>query len=207
MATTHVPGTGFTPRGGKHVLRAAIIAAVVLGLAATVVPFAVHGLDRDSAQASPATRVTHPSASTHPSRRHPVADSGLGPRGDLPRLLPASTRLTVGTHVRVGDITSGVLRRTPEGRWRVLVRWDGKIQPVPTRGPVRLRSSTVHGPTSWVSHEGLLYTRVPTGGGQFRVYAWHPQGATAYTPPTLVAHVVGRVCFNSSFTAFGNCRA
>ena len=41
--------------------------------------------------------------------------------------------------------------------------------------------------------------------GRFRVFAWDPRGATAYTPPTLVAKNLGLACFNRSFTAFGDC--
>ena len=69
-----------------------------------------------------------------------------------------------------------------------------------TRGAIGLSDP------SWVSQSGLLYTRVPTDtAGRFRVYAWDPQGGTAYTPPVLVATSLGRVCFNHSFTAFGDC--
>jgi hypothetical protein len=130
----------------------------------------------------------------------------MGPQGDLPPLLASTSSglrigLQSGARVRIGDITEGRLRRTTDG-WRVVVRWDGRRQPLKLRGRVSL------GRASWLSADGLLYTRVPTGRpGRFRVYAWDPQGGSAYTPPTLVAVSLGRVCFNSSFTAFGNCRA
>ena len=136
----------------------------------------------------------------------PAAGPEVGRRGDLPALLPRHSRLTDGTRVRLGDLTFGVLRRTSARGWQVLVRWNGKVQPVPTRGPVQLGGPSAQPSTSWVSEEGLLYTRTRIGTGQFRVYAWDPRGATAYTPPTLVATDLGRVCFNSSFTAFGDCR-
>ena len=42
---------------------------------------------------------------------------------------------------------------------------------------------------------------------RFRVYSWDPRGGSAYTPPALVANPLGQVCFNRSFTAFGDCRS
>lgn len=204
MATVHVPGTGLGPHGGKHGRRAPIIAAVVLACAAIVIPFALN-VFRSSAPTPAATPVSAPSQVTAPAHRHPAVDPDVGRRADLPALLPRRS-LTDGTRVRVGDLTLGVLRRTPAGGWQVLVRWNGKVQPVPTRGPVRLGGPSVQRSTSWVSQEGLLYTRIRIGAGQFRVYAWDPRGATAYTPPTLVATDLGRVCFNQTFTAFGDCR-
>lgn len=208
MATTHAPGSGVGPGdAGKHGRRFAVIAAVVLACAAIVVPFGAHGLDRDR---SGATTPTKPSVTTSAG---PQVDASadnraaLGPQGDLPPLLASGGAdlrhgLRNGARVRLGDITEGVLRRTPGAGWQVLVRWAGKLQPLAIRGPVPL------GDTSWVSAAGLLYTRVPTGKpGTFHVYAWDPQGGSAYTPPTLVAVDLGRVCFNASFTAFGNCRA
>jgi hypothetical protein len=60
--------------------------------------------------------------------------------------------------------------------------------------------------SSWVSARGDLYTRVVTSTpGRFRVYAWHPEGGSAYAPPMLAARYLGDVCFDSSFTAFGDC--
>lgn len=206
MATIHVPGTGLGPHGGKHGRRVPIIAAVVLACAAIVIPFALQAFGRSSAQTPAATPVSAPSQKTAPAHRHPAADPQVGGRGDLPALLPRRSRLIDGTRVRLGDLTFGVLRRTSAGGWQVLVRWNAKSQPVPTRGPVQLGGPSVQRSASWVSDEGLLYTRIPVGTGQFRVYAWDPRGATAYTPPTLVATDLGRVCFNHSFTAFGDCR-
>jgi len=205
VASTQVPRPGVGPRGGTRGRRAPIIAAGVLACAAIVLPFALHAVHRSGAHSPAAATVAAPTTVTAPTGRHPVDDPEVGRRGDLPALLPRRSRLTDGTHVRLGDLTVGVLRRTAAGRWQVLVRWDGKVQPVPTRGPVRLGGPSAH-PTSWVSAEGLLYTRIPVGTGRFRVYAWDPRGATAYTPPTLVATDLGRVCFNASFTAFGDCR-
>ncbi len=206
MATIHVPGTGLGPHDGKHRRRAPIIAAVLLACAAIVTPFALHAFDRSSPPTAAATPVAAPSQATVPAHRHPAADPEVGRRGDLPALLPQRSRLTDGTRVRLGDLTLGVLRRTSAEGWQVLVRWNGKVQPVPTRGPVQLGGPSAQPSTSWVSEEGLLYTRIRIGTGQFRVYAWDPRGATAYTPPTLVATDLGRVCFNGSFTAFGDCR-
>jgi hypothetical protein len=201
-----VPGTGLGPHGGRHGRRAPIIAAVALACTAIVLPFALHAFHTSGAQAPATTGVAAPSPATAPVHRHPVADPDLGRRGDLPALLPVRARLTDGTHVRLGDVTAGVLRRTATGGWRVLVRWNGKVQPAPTRGPVQLGGPSVQPSTSWVSAEGLLYTRIRIGAGQFRVYGWDPRDATAYTPPTLVAIDLGRVCFNASFTAYGDCR-
>jgi hypothetical protein len=206
VTTTQVPGTGPGTHGGNQPRRAAIIAAMVLACAAIVIPFTVHAFDRSSAPTHAAAAVSAPSQVTAPALRRPAAEPEVGQRGDLPALLPRRSRLTDGARVRIGDLTSGVLRRTSAGGWQVLVRWNTKVQPVPTRGPVRLGGPSVQGETSWVSDEGLLYTRIPIGTGRFRVYAWDPRGATAYTPPTLVATDLGRVCFNHSFTAFGDCR-
>jgi hypothetical protein len=206
VATIQVPGAGLGPHDGKHGRRAPIIVAVALACAAIVLPFALHALHTSGAQAPAATRVAAPSQGAAPVHRHPVSDPQVGRRGGLPALLPVRSRLTDGTHVRLGDLTAGVLRRTSAGGWRVLVRWDGKVQPAPVRGPVQLGGPSGQRSTSWVSAEGLLYTRIRIGTGQFRVYAWDPRDATAYTPPTLVATDLGRVCFNASFTAFGDCR-
>ncbi len=214
MATTATSGTGTEAgRGGwLRGRRATVVAVVVLAFAAIVVPFALRDLGRGGAQVSPAGRATAPADPT-PSHRSttshdpvPVSDPAVGPRGDLPALLPARAALDAGTRVRLGDVTDGMLRRTPTG-WQVFVRWDGRIQPVLTRGPVSLGGGPgAHAPASWVSDEGLLYTRVPTSlPGRFRVYEWDPSGGTAYIPPALVATDLGPVCFDKSFTAFGNC--
>jgi len=203
VATIHVPGTGFRPHGGKHSRRAAILGAVVLAFAAIVMPFVLHEVgDDDGAKASAATGTTPPSVApaTH---QHQATDPAVGPRGTLPDLLPARSRLSDGAHVRLGNVTDGVLRRTPAGAWQVLVRWDGRLQAVPLRGPVRLAAGPA---TSWISEKGLIYTRVPTTSpDRFRVFAWDPRGATAYSPPRLVATSLGTVCFNHAFTAFGTC--
>jgi hypothetical protein len=205
MATTdasaNVESTGVGPIG-RHGRRTTIVAAVVLAFAAMVVPFAVRDLGGSGAQATPATRVSTPTVApaTH---QQSASDPALGSQGNLPALLPSRSKLTPGASVRLGDVTDGVLRRTPGGAWQVLVRWNGRLQPVPTRGPVQL---AVGAATSWISEDGLLYTRVPTGtAGRFRVYTWDPRGGSAYTPPALVSTSIGQACFNSSFTAFGNC--
>jgi hypothetical protein len=217
MATTAASGAGFG-RGGWWRGRRATVVVVVLAFAAIVVPFALRDIGRGGAQESPASRATapaDPTRSDESTRSHhdaaSVSDPALGARGDLPALLPArtvvGTSAGTGTIVRLGDVTDGVLRRTPDGQWRVLVRWDDRFQPVPTRGPVALDGGPgAHAPASWVSDEGLLYTRVAlTLPGHFRVYRWEPAGGSAYTPPALVATDLGTVCFNRAFTAFGNC--
>jgi hypothetical protein len=180
---------------------------VALAFAAIVVPFGLRDVGKSGAQASPATHAAAPPRSA-PAHQPPAVDAAVGPRGHLPALLPArSTRLSDGLRVRLGVITDGVLRRTPGGTGQVWVRWNGRLQPVPTRGPVQLIGATTgHPPSSWVSDQGLLYTRVALARpGRFRVFAWAPRGATAYTPPTLVAKNLGLACFNRSFTAFGDC--
>jgi hypothetical protein len=205
VATIHVPGTGIGPHG-RRARRAAVLAAVALAFAAIVVPFALRDVGRHGAAASATTQsvVPLPTPAAHP---HRATDAGVGLRGDLPALLPDRGVLSDGTHVRLGDITSGVLRRMPEGSWQVLVRWDGRFQPAPLRGPVSLAGSGSQAETSWVSREGVLYTRVALAApGRYRVFAWEPRGGTVYTPPALFATALGQVCFNSSFTAFGDCR-
>jgi hypothetical protein len=203
MATTHAPGTGVGPGDADgHGRRAAVIAGVVLVCAAIVIPFGLHGVERSGAEAAPTGPVS--TSSVAPATHHEgPADRSLGVQGDLPSLLPArSAGLHDGVRVRVGDITEGTVRRTPTQGWQVVVRWNGRLQALTTRGSVGLRDLT------WVSRSGLLYTRIPTDtAGRFRVYAWDPQGGTAYTPPVLVATSLGRVCFNHSFTAFGGCAA
>ena len=211
MATTDAARTE-GGQGGRHRRHATVAAAVVLALVAIVTPFALRGIGGSGAHASLASHVVAPGRTT-PDQGRPVADPttdpALGSQTHLPALLPARAGVGDGTKVRLGDVTTGFLRRTPGGGWQVLVRWDGHLRPVPTRGPVTL-GGRPSGPASasWVSDEGLLYTRVALPGShEFRVYTWDPRGATAYTPPTLVATDLGRVCFNKSFTDFGNCRA
>jgi hypothetical protein len=207
MATTHAPGTGVGPGdAGGHGRRGVVVAAVVLALGVIVVPFGVRSLDHDGARAPAAPPTTTPSPAPAQHRQPGTKDAGVGPRGDLPALLPASRAgLLDGVHVRLGDVTTGALRRTPSGGWQVLVRWNGRLQPVPIRGPVSIGGSSS---VSWVSAEGLLYTRVATARPhRFRVYAWDPQGGSAYTPPSLVAVTLGPVCFDAGFTTFGTCAA
>jgi hypothetical protein len=202
MLTTDASGTGVGPIG-KHGRRATIVAVVALAFAAIVVPFAIRAVGGSGGQASAAIPVAPPPVApvTH---EHAETDPALGRHDGLPTLLPSRSKLTPGARVRLGDVTDGVLRRTPGGAWQVLVRWDGRLQPVPTRGPVRL---AVGAASSWIAADGRLYTRVPTGShDRFRVYSWDPRGGSAYTPPALVARPLGQVCFNASFTAFGDCR-
>jgi hypothetical protein len=209
MATSHEPRANLGPgETRKHGRRSAVIAAVVLACAAIVAPFGVRSLDRDGTKASAAP----PTAPSETTSAGPEIDGSadtrgaLGSQGDLPPLLAsdgAALRrgLRDGARVRVGDITEGVVRRTAGAGWQVVVRWDGRLQPLTTHGPVTL------GDSSWVAASGLLYTRVPAGAShRFHVYAWDPEGGSAYTPPTLVADSLGRVCFDDAFTAFGNCR-
>jgi hypothetical protein len=212
MATTHAPGTGIATVARKHGRRTAVIAGVVVAVAAIVVPLGVRGLDRNGTPATGATGSVHspaPSPATAAQHSHQDADvASVGPHGDLPPLLAADPEgvragLQDGARVRVGDITEGTVRRSRADGWQVMVRWDGRLQSLPTRGPVSLQDEV-----AWVSASGLLYSRVPMPTpGRFRVYAWEPHGGSAYTPPALVAERLGRVCFNSTFTAFGTCHA
>jgi hypothetical protein len=180
-----------------------VVAGVVLACVAIAVPFGAGVLDRDGVRRSPSPVTPSATDAAH----HPGGGTSsglratLGPRGDLPPLLARGRPgLTAGAQVRVGVITDGALRHIPGIGWQVVVRWDGRLQPLAMRGPVSLRAP------SWVSASGLLYTRVSTGTpGRFHVYAWSPVGGSAYTPPALVAADLGPVCFNRSFTAFGNC--
>jgi hypothetical protein len=200
MAIIHASGAGSHESATRR--RAIIAAAVALAVAAIVVPFSLHDLGRGGVQASPTTHVSAPPVdpATH---QPPATDPALGAQGSLPALLPSRSKLTPGARVRLGDVTDGVLRRTPGGTWQVLVRWNGRLQPVPTRGPVQLAAGAA---SSWIAQDGLLYTRVPASApGRFRVYTWDPRGGTAYTPPTLVATSLGQACFNRAFTAFGDC--
>lgn len=206
MATTHAPGTGNATTG--HVRRTAVIAAVVLAAAAIAVPFAVHSLDRDGPPARGATgTLTPPTASPATAAHTHDAAATVGPRGDLPQLLASDRdRVRAGVHdgarVRVGVVTEGTLRTDADG-WKVMVRWNGRLQALPTRGPVTPRDGV-----AWVSASGSLYTRVPMATpGRFRVFAWKPHGGSVYTPPSLVAEGLGQVCFNPSFTAYGTCHA
>lgn len=209
MATMQAPGAGLGGGDlGKRSRQAAVAAAVLLAIVAIVVPFLVHALQDRDPEAS-AVQQTSPQTTTATGRHHTssgtsgdtTSDAALGSRGDLPSLLPAARlALRDGQPVRVGDVTTGVVHRSATAGWQVLVRWDGRLQPLPIRGPVSLGAAT------WASRAGLLYTRVATATpGRFHVYAWSPTGGTAYTPPTLVATTVGDVCFNQAFTAFGGC--
>lgn len=205
MATMQVPGTGLGVEDlGSRSRRWAVIAAVFLAFLAIVVPFVVDAMHDHGRAATTATQTaprTAPTASPSPhGTTGPSSDSSLGARGGLPSLLPAQApRLADGQPVRVGDVTTGTVHRSAAG-WQVLVRWDGRLQALPTRGPLSF------GPGTWVARSGLLYTRVSTGTpGRFQVYAWHPIGGSAYTPPTLVATSVGDVCFDRTFTGFGGC--
>jgi len=204
MTTTHAPGMGFGPGdAGHHRRRVLLVAVVVVACAAVVLPLGVRGLDRDNARAVAAAPTT---AGTARGDRDGAAgqDPALGPLGNLPALLgktPDALRvgLREGSSVRVGDVTTGTLRHSAAG-WQVVVRWSGRLQPLPTRGAVTL------GRGAWVAASGKVYTRVPTGrSGQFRVYAWEPRGGSAYTAPTLRAVSLGQVCFDRSFTAYGTC--
>jgi hypothetical protein len=203
MATTGASGIGVGPFG-RHGRRTTLlaVAGAALVCAAIVVPFAVRGLEGGGAQASTAVRVAQPSV--EPAAQQPrTSDPALGAQTGLPALLPARSKLVPGAHVRLGVVTDGVLQRMPDGAWQVLVRWNGRLRPVPTRGPVQLAAGAA---SSWISEEGLLYTRVPTGTpGRFRVYGWDPRGGSAYTPPTLVSISLGQACFNQDFTAYGTC--
>src|SRR5947207_12359600 len=88
MATTHAPGTGIGPGDArKHGRRSAVIAAVVLAGAAIAVPFGARSLDRDGALSAAPPTSPSPTPATH--RHHARDDATIGPRGDLPPLLPS----------------------------------------------------------------------------------------------------------------------
>ena len=203
MATTHAPGTGFGPgdAGNRHRRIVTIGATVVAACAAIGIPFAVGGGDHDHLRSS-APPPTAPSGSTtHHSHGSSSSVATLGPHGDLPALLAAGQpTLRAGARVLIGDVTTGALAHAPGTGWQVVVRWDARRQALAMHGAVSLADP------SWVSASGLLYTRVPTSvAGRFHVYAWLPQGGSAYTPPALVATDLGAICFDRTFTAFGNC--
>ncbi|HEX3929762.1 MAG TPA: hypothetical protein VHW64_03595 [Nocardioides sp.] len=202
MATTHLPGTGLGSAVGARRRRLAVIAGVVLVGAAITVPFALRGLDHDRPATSATRQQVTPPASSRPHQHHATTDAALGTQADLPPLLSdGAPALREGAAVRVGDVTEGSLRHTTGAGWQVMVRWAGHLQPLTARGPVPL------GAGSWVARSGLLYTRVATSTpGRYDVYSWQPQGGSAYSAPTLVASPLGAVCFNASFTAFGDCR-
>ena len=120
MATTDASGTGVGPIG-KHGRRATIVAVVALAFAAIVVPFALRALGGSGGQASAATPVASPPVAPA-VHQHAGTDPALGRHDGLPALLPSRSMLTPGAHVRLGDVTDGVLRRTPAGAWQVLVR-------------------------------------------------------------------------------------
>lgn len=200
MAIAHAPGAGYGPgRSHGHGRRTAVIGSVVLACAAITAPFAVHALDADHARS--ALRATTPAPAAHHPHQTSSVQARLGPHGSLPDLRAgASPVLVQGQRVRIGEVTSGVLRRTAAGRWQVVVRWNGRPQAVPTSGAVTLADP------SWVAATGLLYTRTPTGTpGQYEIYAWDAQGGSAYAPPSLIAFDLGRACLDASLTAYGDC--
>lgn len=202
MATIHLPGAGLGSADGARRRRLAVVAGVVLVGAAIALPFALSGLDRDrpAGVSTGSTSVTPPTAGRPHHQRPATSDAALGSQAGLPALLPGQA-LQPGQTVRLGDVTDGTLRRTPGQGWQVMVRWAGRLQPLATRGPVTL------GAGSWVARSGLLYTRVATATpGRYDVFAWQPQGGSAYAPPTLVASPLATVCFDASFTAYGGCR-
>jgi hypothetical protein len=175
-----------------------VLAGVAFVSVAVAVPLAIEHLR------FPQSYIVRPPVTpphVHPREADSIVDS-LGPRSHLPPLLPASAvALRPGLVVDVGNLTEGRLRRTTGGAWQVLVRWDGRTQPLPITGAVALGTDS-----SWVSARGALYTRVATSTpGRFQVYGWHPEHESAYAPPRLTARYLGEVCFNASFTDFGDC--
>jgi hypothetical protein len=117
------------------------------------------------------------------------------------------------TPVNVGELTDGVLVSQGGGdadTWRVYVDWAGGIVELETSGSVSLGSrfagSNDAAYLSWQGADGRLYTRVgTTTPGRFRVWAWQPTGATAWTPPTLHADDLGVVCIDDLLQTYGTC--
>lgn len=117
-----------------------------------------------------------------------------------------------GTPVSIGELTDGVLVSQKGGgsdTWRVFVAWGGRISTLKARGPVALGGGFTHGTAylSWLGADGRPYTRLGTSRpGHFRVWAWLPSAATAWTPPVLVAHSLGTVCLDDVRQTYGTCR-
>jgi hypothetical protein len=117
------------------------------------------------------------------------------------------------TPVSIGELTDGVLVSQEGGgsdTWRVYVAWGGRISALGTRGPVVLGAGlTVGGGRaylSWLGADGRPYTRMDTSRPRhFRVWAWLPSAATAWTPPSLVAHSLGTVCLDDVRQTYGAC--
>jgi len=118
-----------------------------------------------------------------------------------------------GTPARIGDLTQGVLLSQEGGdsdTWCVYVRWGGQVQQLQTQGPVGLGGGFTSGGMtaylSWMSGDGQLFTRVGTPRpDRYHVYAWQPIGASASTPPTLVAEDLGVVCIDQTLDTYGSC--
>jgi hypothetical protein len=120
-----------------------------------------------------------------------------------------------GSAVRLEDGRSAVLVSQEGGdsdTWRVYVDLDGRVQPLSTRGPVRLGGGFTQTNVglrvrySWLTPEGRLFTRVGTGHeGQYHVWAWQPTGGDARTPPALIAHDLGIVCLDETLDTYGTC--
>jgi len=117
------------------------------------------------------------------------------------------------TPVSIGELTDGVLVSREGGgsdTWRVYVAWGGRISALATRGPVVLGAGrTARGSRaylSWLGADGRPYTRLDTARPRhFRVWAWLPSAATAWTPPVLVAHSLGTVCLDDLRQTYGTC--
>jgi hypothetical protein len=109
----------------------------------------------------------------------------------------------------VGDVTEGVLRSPEGGTPRVYVRWNGRLQPLMTRGTVKLGDGSVGGRgtayATWLAR-GRLYTRVTTSRpDRYRIYLWQPVGGSAYTPPILRAISLGTLCLDETPRTYDTC--
>jgi hypothetical protein len=128
--------------------------------------------------------------------------------------LPAGRTPALGrTPVSIGALTDGVLVSRPTGdseTWRVYVAWAGRVTALTTRGPVALgvgltadRGAAYR---TWLGPGGRAYTRVGTPrSGRFRVWAWEPSDASAWTPPVLVARSLGTVCLDEAGQSYDRC--
>ncbi len=117
--------------------------------------------------------------------------------------------------VSIGELTDGVLV-SQGGRhadtWHVYVAWAGRISALRMRGPVPLGGGSLPAGSrvyrSWLGADGRPYTRIATARpDRYRVWTWLPSVASAWTPPTLVAHSLGTLCLDQSRATYATCRS